>query len=59
MLMAVDFLVFLKDAVADAGAHEVVVTLTGAETAAHCRPRQATPLTALVRKGLERGTEEV
>lgn len=47
VFVAVDLLVALKDTMAGTGTHEVVITLTGRETAAHCGPMLATSLTAL------------
>lgn len=49
MFVTVDLLVALEDAMAGTSTHKVVVTLTGREAAAHCRPSLATPLTALQR----------
>lgn len=49
VFVTVDLLIALKDAVAGTSAHEVVITLTGRQAAAHCRPRLAAPLTALQR----------
>lgn len=49
VFVTVDLLIALKDAMAGTSTHEVVITLTGRETAAHCRPRLATPLTTLQR----------
>lgn len=50
VFITVDLLVVLKDTMAGTGTHEVVITLTGRQTAAHGRPRLATPLATLQRK---------
>lgn len=47
VLWTVDFLVLQEDAVALAGAHEVVVTGARGEATANCGPRLLTLLTAL------------
>lgn len=49
VFVTVDFLIALKDTVAGSSAHEVVITLTGGETAAHRRPGLTASLTALRR----------
>lgn len=49
VFVTVDFLIALKDTVAGSSAHEVVITLTGGETAAHRRPGLTASLTALKR----------
>lgn len=49
VFVTVDLLIALKDAVAGTSAHEVVITLTGRQAAAHRRPMLAAPLTALRR----------
>ena len=50
VLWTIDFLVLKEDAVALAGAHEVVVTGARGEAAANCGPWLLTLLTALKRK---------
>lgn len=47
MLWTIDFLVLQKDAVALAGAHEVVIAGARGEAAANCGPWLLTLLTAL------------
>lgn len=48
--VAVDLLIVLEHTLPGAGTHEVVITLTRSQTAAHCGARLIAAFTSLLRK---------